>query len=137
MATLNAQKLKKIPSNGQHGDACIFTSAIVLAAASVADVVYFAELPPYCEVIDVELVNDALGASTTFNCGYAYVDSTVGSAAPTAYQAAASKTSAGKTRGTFHPILHEHATYVTATLAGAAATGTVTAIIHYRYIGSM
>ncbi len=137
MATIKASKLNRAPMNSAQGDACFFTSSVVLAAAAIADVVEFAQLPAGCEVIDVQLVNDALGASVTLNAGYRYVDSTVGAAAPAAFQAAASKSSAGKTPGAFHPVIFNDAIVITSTVAGAAATGKVTAIITYRFIGTM
>lgn len=137
MAAISASKLKRAPMNSAQGDACIFTSSVTLVAAAIADVIEFAQLPAGCEVIDVELVNDALGASVTLNSGYRYVDPAIGSAAPAAFQAAAAKTTASKTSGTFHPVIFNDPIIVTSTVAGAAATGKVTAIITYRFIGTM
>lgn len=137
MAVIQSSKLRRSPINSANGDACIFTSSVSLAAAAIGDVVHFAQLPAGVEVIDVQLVNDALGASVTLNSGYAYVDPSIGAAAPAAFQAAAAKTSAGKSNGAFHPVIFNDPIIVTSTVAGAAATGKVTAIITYRFIGTM
>ncbi len=137
MATLLAQRYARKPANGEWGDASIFSSSIILAAAPIADVINFASLPAGCEVINVELINDALGAGVTLNCGYAFVDPTNGTAVPAYYQAAASKATAGKTSSVAHPITHNDPTDVTATIAGGAATGKVTAIITYRFVGTL
>lgn len=137
MATIRASKLNRSPMNSAEGDACVFTSSVTLAAAAIADVVEFAQLPSGCEVIDVQLVNDALGASVTMNVGYRFVDPANGAAAPTAFQAAGAKSTAGKTSGAFHPTMFNDPIVVTSTVAGAAATGKVTAVITYRFIGTM
>lgn len=137
MATITASKANRAPMNSAQGDLCAFTSSVTLAAAAIGDVVEFAKLPAGCEVIDVQLVNDALGASVTLNAGYKYVDSTVGAAAPAAFQAAAAKSTAGKSSGAFHPTVFNDPIVITSTVAGAAATGKVTAIITYRFIGTM
>src|SRR5690606_17420859 len=115
MATIKSSKLNRAPMNSAQGDACIFTSSVTLAAAAISDVIEFAQLPAGCEVIDVQLVNDALGTSVTLNAGYRYVDSNVGSAVPAAFQAAASKSSAGKSSGTFHPIVFDDPIVITST----------------------
>lgn len=137
MAAIKSSKLNRAPMNSAQGDLCAFTSSVVLAAAAIADVIEFAQMPAGCEIIDVQLVNDALGASVTLNAGYKYVDSTVGAAAPAAFQAAASKASAAKTSSTAHPAIFNDPIIITSTIAGAAATGKVTAIITYRFIGTM
>ena len=137
MANREGEKLKRKPASGEYGDACLFISKFVAAATPIADVVRFAELPAGCEVIDINLVNDALGASSTLSIGYEYVDSSVGAAAPAAFKAATTTASAGKLTTAFHPQMFNDNVYVTATVGGAAITGTVTVIISYRYVGTM
>jgi hypothetical protein len=137
MAYQNANRFLKKPYSAAEGDASIFTSSIVAAAIQIGDVIRFAEMPPGVEIIDAQLVNDPLGGSTTLNLGFEYVDSTVGSAEPTAFQAAASKASAGKTSGAFHPRTFNDAIIITSTVAGAAITGKVSAIITYKSIGTL
>jgi hypothetical protein len=137
MATITASKFNRAPANGDYGDANVFTSSATLAAAAIGDVIDFAKMPAGCEIIDVQLVNDALGASVTLNSGYRFINPDNGAAAPAAFQAAAGKSSAGKTSGVFHPVTFNDPISITSTVAGAAATGKVTAIITYRFIGTM
>lgn len=137
MATQNANRLSKKPYSAAEGDASFFTSSFVAVATPIADVIRWAQMPAGVEIVNVELVNDALGASTTLNVGFEYVDSSVGSAEPAAFQAAASKVSAGKSSGAFHPRTFNDDIYITSTVAGGAITGKVSAIIHYRSIGTL
>lgn len=136
MATINSSKVNRVPANGEYGDACFFPAPVTLTAAAIGDVIRFAKFPAGTEIIDVALVNAPLGASVTLNAGYEYVNSADGAAAPAAFQAAASKTSAGKTVGAFAPVEFDSPFFVTSTVAGAAATGLVTAVISYRFNGA-
>jgi hypothetical protein len=136
MAYVDSSKLRRAPANGEFGDLCTFPSSVVLAANPIADVIRFAQMPAGCEIIDVALVNDALGASVTLNAGYEYVRASDGAAVPAAFQAAAAKSAAGKSVGAFHPIEFDSPINITATIAGAAATGKVTALITYRFLGN-
>lgn len=135
MAYREGTKLKRKPANGEYGDSCLFTSQFTGASTPVGDVIRFAEFPAGCEVIDVDIVNDALGASSTLSIGYEYVDSSVGAAAPAYFKAATATSAAGKIDGVAHPIQFNDSVFITATIGGAAITGLVTAIVSYRYVG--
>lgn len=136
MANIDSSKLKRTPINGEYGDTCTFTSSVTLAAGAIADVIRFAQMPAGCEIIDVALTNDALGAGVTLNAGYDFVRGADGVAVPAAFQPAASKAAAAKTVGAFHPVEFDSSIYITSTIAGAAATGKVTAQITYRFLGT-
>lgn len=132
----NAQKLSVIPKNGSNGDACMFTSSFQAAATPIADVIRFAKLPAGVEIVNVDLVHDAMGASSTLSVGYEFVDSADGAAAPAFFLPAAASTAAQKRPSANHPIELNAPSYITATIGGGAITGKVTAIIEYRFLGT-
>lgn len=136
MANQDAQKFNVIPKNGEYGDACTFTSSFVAAATPIADVIRFAKMPAGVEIISVDLMHDAMGASSTLSVGYDYVNSADGSAAPAFFLAAAASTSKQKRFSAEHPIEFQVPTYITATVGGGAITGKVTALINYRFVGT-
>jgi hypothetical protein len=136
MANQNAQKLSVIPKNGSNGDACVFASSFQAVATPISDVIRFAKMPAGVEIIGVDLVHDAMGASSTLSVGYEFVDSADGAAAPAQFLAAAASTSAQKRPCAAHPIELQAPTFITATVGGAAITGKVTAIVNYKFIGT-
>lgn len=113
-------------------------------ASSLAsgDVIEMFVLPSGARLVTGWLANDALGASTTVSVGYAAhtkADGTAVSAAAAGYLAATSTASAAKT-----PILatlalgsgsvvdaNQNGMTVTATMGGAAGTGTIEVTILY------
>lgn len=129
-----APSLRTIPKNGEYGDANVFVSEFIAAATPIADVIMFAKMPAGCQILGVELINDALGTSSTLSIGTEEVAS--GVANPTALRGATASNNAGSIRSTVHPITLDVPTYITATIGGAAITGKVTALISYRFVGT-
>lgn len=137
MATLESSKLKVATYNGEDGNLSVADASYTAAAASIADVIRMVELPAGSRIVGVNVVNDALGASSTLACGYEYKDSANGSAAPAAFKAATATSSAGGFSGAFHPLAtFQDPIYVTLTVGGAAITGKVSVIVYYESAGS-
>jgi hypothetical protein len=116
----------------------------VYEAASLAsgDVIELFILPDGARLLEGSLAHDAMGSSTTLSVGYAAHTNAAGtavSAAPAGYKAAAASTSAQKVdilatlalgSGT-ETDTNEDGVAVTATMGGAAGTGTIEVTIKY------
>ena len=116
----------------------------VYEASSLAsgDVIELFILPDGARLLEGSLAHDAMGSSTTLSVGYAAHTNAAGtavSAAAAAYKAAAASTSAQKVdilatlalgSGT-ETDTNEDGVAVTATMGGAAGTGTVEVTIKY------
>lgn len=113
-------------------------------ASSLAsgDVIEMFVLPDGARLLEGSLAYDALGSSTTLSVGYAAHTNAAGtavSAAAAAYKAAASTASAGKVDvlatlalGSGSEVdANEDGMAVTATMGGAAGTGTIELTIKY------
>ena len=113
-------------------------------ASSLAsgDVIEMFTLPDGARLLEGSLAHDALGGSTTLSVGYAAHTNAAGtavSAAAAAYKAAAASTSAQKVdilatlalgSGT-ETDTNEDGVVITATMGGAAGTGTIEVTIKY------
>jgi len=113
-------------------------------ASSLAsgDVIEMFILPDGARLLEGSLAHDALGSSTTLSVGYAAHTNAAGtavSAAAAAYKAAAASTSAQKVdilatlalgSGT-ETDTNEDGVAITATMGGAAGTGTIEVTIKY------
>ncbi len=116
----------------------------VYEAASLAsgDVIEMFILPDGARLLEGSLAHDAMGSSTTLSVGYAAHTNAAGtavSAAPAGYKAAAASTSAQKVdilatlalgSGT-ETDTNEDGVAVTATMGGAAGTGTIEITMKY------
>ena len=116
----------------------------VYEASSLAsgDVIEMFILPDGARLLEGSLAHDAMGSSTTLSVGYAAHTNAAGtavSAADAAYKAAAASTSAQKVdilatlalgSGT-ETDTNEDGVAVTATMGGAAGTGTIEVTIKY------
>jgi len=116
----------------------------VYEAASLAsgDVIEMFILPDGARLLEGSLAHDAMGSSTTLSVGYAAHTNAAGtavSAAPAGYKAAAASTAAQKVdilatlalgSGT-ETDTNEDGVAVTATMGGAAGTGTIEVTIKY------
>lgn len=132
---MDAKSYSKMPMAGPFGNASIIARSITLAAAAIATEINFIELPPGTKLLDVKLINDALGASTTLSAGLRYPNGD-GTDSATALLPAAATTSAGARTGAFHPKTFDTPVIVTGTVGGGAATGEVTLHVIYEYVGT-
>lgn len=134
MATLNAPSLQ----DTQYSGDCPLANAhgyITLAAAQIADKVRLVKLYAGTKVYDVKMVNAALGASTTVSVGYEYVNGEAGGAANSFIAATSTSAAAGTFQTTVAPITLAYDAYITATIAGGAATGQLDVITTYEFKG--
>jgi hypothetical protein len=133
---------EKIDTNELSGRMRIAFADVTLASAQVGDVVQLVNLPNGARIIDGYLTNAALNTSTTLSVGnaaYKNAAGTVVAAAAASYLAATSTATAGRT-DIFATIAlgagsvvdaNEDGLPITATLAGAAASGVVQIAVRY------
>jgi hypothetical protein len=150
MATVySAQRTNAIADPSVNNKANEFAGRVRIAhgtyeASSLAsgDVIEMFTLPDGARLIGGSLAYDALGASTTLSVGYAAHTNAAGtavSASAAAYKAAASTATAGKVDvlatlalGSGSEVdANEDGMVVTATMGGAAGTGTIELTIMY------
>ena len=122
---------------GEYGNQSVAIGKVTFeadAAGAVADIL---QLPPGITIVNARMVNDALGATTTIALGYRFKDPNDGSDDASALIAATGTATAGNTVSAAKSVeINGGPIYITAILAGAAATGDVEAIIEYVYNGA-
>jgi hypothetical protein len=133
---------EKIDTNELSGRLRIAFADITLASAQIGDVIELVNLPNGARIIDGYLTNAALNSSTTLSVGnaaYKNAAGTVVNAAAAAYLAATSTATAGR-NDIFATIAlgagsvvnaNEDGLPITATVAGAAASGVVQIAVRY------
>lgn len=133
---MQSNRLNKTPIASTYGDVAAMPCSVTFAATAVGTHDMF-ELPPGAELFEVGYANAALGTSTTLALGYRYKDSTDGSAVADAFKAAASCAAAGSSAlPLLDPLSFTVPVIITATIAGASATGKLTVTPKYRYLGT-
>jgi hypothetical protein len=118
MATRKATRRSSPPRTPERGaayDASVYTAA----AVPVADVIEFAQIEAGMTLIGIELIHDALGATTTVTVD----DGT------TTFFNAANTAAAGRVQYTGFPKKYTERTTIKGTVAGAAITGKVGVIL--------
>lgn len=133
MADINAVPARKGQStSGGWGNLFAAHFVYTLASAQISDVLLLGQIPANAKVVDINMRNAALGASTTIALGYRAVNpASALSASAAAYLAATSTSSAATTRGSFAPNKQAEDLYLTATVAGGVATGQVDVTVFY------
>jgi len=137
-----ATPITKNPANAMGGRVRIAHGVYEASSLASGDVIEMFTLPDGARLIEGSLAHDALGGSTTLSVGYAAHTNAAGtavSAAAAAYKAAAASTGAQKIdiiatlalgSGTVTDT-NEDGVIVTATMGGAAGTGTIEVTIKY------
>lgn len=130
MATINAPTLKNTAYSGVSA-AAYFHGKDTLAAAASGTVVRLGKLFAGTKIMDMRMINAALGTSTTVKVGFEYVNGEAGSdddglLAATATNAAAS------TRMSAAPVTLQYDAYLIATIGGAAATGALDVVVEFE-----
>lgn len=129
MATLNAPTLQNVQYSGAAPLAAAH-GAVTLAAAQIADKVRLIQVSAGTKIVDLRMINAALGASTTVSIGYEYVDGS-GSDADDLL-AATGTAAAASTRMSVKPVTLTKDAYITITVGGAAASGAVDVVALYE-----
>jgi len=137
-----ADPVVKNPSNVLSGRIRVAHGVYEASSLASGDVIQMFVLPDGARLLEGSLAHDALGGSTTLSVGYAAHTNSAGtavSAAAAAYKAAAASTAAQKVdilatlalgSGTVTDT-NEDGMIVTATMGGAAGTGTIEVTIKY------
>ena len=133
MATLNAPTLQDTQYSGDAPLAAVH-GEFTFAATPAGDVVRLARLYAGTKIVDLKLINAALGASTTVSLGFQYVNGEAGGGAA-ALLAATSTSAAATTRAPGAPTTLLYDAFLTATLAGGAATGKIDVLGLFKFEG--
>ena len=136
MATKQADTLRDVTCNGTFGNLNKAIGKAVLAADAATTVIEVLRLEAGTTITGVAVHHGANGASTGVTVGYAYVDSDNGVAVPDAFATVADTSAAGTANYDGEPIVLDYPVIVTATVTGGAATGHVTIVPEYIYVGA-
>lgn len=121
-------------NNTSFGNACTAVYDFTFAAHAIASRVELDTFPAGTELQGIEVINDALGGSTTLSIGELFATGD-GTTSATSLKAATATSSAGKIDGNFHPRILSKPMTPTLTVGGAAATGKISVIVRYSYVG--
>lgn len=136
MAQIIASTMKINPYTGEEGNLSGDHGSAVLNAAQIADTIDLLPIPAGAKLRNVDLVNAALGATTTVSLGWRYKDGTAGGSA-TALLGATSTAAAAKTTSAFAPIVFAKDAVLYATVGGAAASGQIDVVTEYVFQGTL
>lgn len=134
MATLNAPSLQ----DTQYSGDCPLAVAhgyMTLAAVPIADKIRLVRLYAGTKLHDVRMVNAALGASTTVSVGWEYVNGEAGGGAAVLIPATSTAAAASTRQAAVAPVLLAFDAFITATIAGAAATGQLDVMTTFEFEG--
>lgn len=135
MATINAPTLQNVQYSGDCPLA-IAHGQVELASAQIADKVRLVKLYAGSKIYDMHVVFDDLGGTgAILDVGFEYVNGESGGAANTFFNDIDVATAAGNVRGGFFPVTLDYDAYITATVAGAAQTGTLEVMVTYEFKG--
>ncbi len=132
--------IKKGPSfrstlvSGTFGNLCKAEGKAVFSGDAAGTEIHVLRLEPGTKLYGCKAVHDALGAGTTLKVGYRYVDEADGAAVDDAFGSAAS-TGVATISMDDTPITLEKPAIITLTNTGGTATGNVTVIPEYEYLG--
>ena len=121
----NDSLVQQVPHAGEYGNLSTWSKSFQKAGILANDVLRIQRLPAGARVDEKKLVFDDCGTGMTLKLGYAPVNPADGPSAVddfwgTGIDVAAA---AGVFRSAAHPITFDFDVYVTATVAGAAFTG--------------
>ncbi|RNM07942.1 hypothetical protein [Dickeya undicola] len=128
MATIQAPSMRDAVYQGPQGNLSIAEGQITLKAAAVNDVVELLDMPIGMRIYGVDVISDALGANVTVEIKSG--DKVLVAAA--AHSAAVAK-SVPVAPSPYATIVDGEK--ITATIAGAAATGNLTVLVKYTAVG--
>jgi hypothetical protein len=133
----DANRYKSQAINGEYGNLCGEESSYVAAALGIGQVINFVKLPVGAVLIDVTLINDALGASSTIALGEVFDSTADGTNSANSILVATSTASAARTESKIHPITYDLGPVtIQGVVGGGPITGKVTCTVRYRYNGT-
>lgn len=139
MANINKTSVDKSQTfTGTFGNNSVMIKKVTLAAAQVADVVYFGKIPRGAYVHSAKLINASLGSSNgTLTLGYTPSEAGSTYTADDNYWITATNMDTAATTAAIAsavPKLFTEEQYVIGVVATAALTGDVYAVIEYAYL---
>lgn len=134
MATINAPSLQDVVYSGA-APLAMAHGYMTLAAVPIADKIRLNRLYAGTKIVDVKMVNAALGASTTVSLGFEYVDGQAGGGAAVLLPATATSAAAGTRQGAVAPVVLAFDAFITATIGGGAATGALDVVTTFEFEG--
>jgi len=137
MAERQAQNYRTIQHSGEYGNCRMAVLEDTLAADGIADVIQLGQIAGSSRIVDVILYNAALGASTTLDVGYRYLTTADGTDDENGFIAAQDTSSAVRTSmaGDVDTIADGDGVEIVAVVGGAAATGKITVVVLYDWVG--
>lgn len=134
MATINAPTLQDVQYSGDC-PAAYAHGQVELSSAQIGDKVRLVKLYAGTKIYDMQAVFDVLGGvGAVLDIGFEYVNGEAGST-DNAFFNDINVTAAGSVRGAFAPVTLAYDAYITATVAGAAQTGTLDVIVSFEFKG--
>lgn len=134
MTTFVAPSVARIQTSGEYGNLAVAHGTYTAAAAAINDQVYLVRLYPGTKIYNVRLINAALGASTTVDVGFKYLNGEAGDSA-TGFLTATATNAAAATLSAVAPVTLAYDAYIVATFKGAVATGLIDVIVQYEFVG--
>lgn len=125
----------KMPIN-MLGALCQAAFSYTFAGDAAGTRIELEELPAGVELHNMSIVNDALGAGVTLAMGELFATASDGTTSANSLKAATAASTAGRISGDFHPKLLTTKRRPTITTAGGAATGKISVILNYVFIGN-
>ncbi|UCZ75329.1 hypothetical protein LHK94_20460 [Dickeya zeae] len=126
MATIQAPSMRDAVYQGPQGNLSIAEGQITLKAAAANDVVELLEMPIGMRIYGVDVISDALGANVTVE---------IKSGDKVLVAAAAHSAAVAKSVPIAPYSTATDGEKITATIAGAAATGNLTVLVKYTAVG--
>lgn len=136
MATLQSSTLRNNTANGTFGNLNKAIGVADLAAAPIATVVEVLRLEAGTTVTGLDVFHGALGATTSLTVGVSFYDTAHGTDDADAFATVADTSASGKASYAGVPLVFEYPVKITVTVGGAAATGKVTVVPEYIYVGA-
>lgn len=137
MAEFNGPNLNTLQQNGEYGNARVAILQYTCAGEAAASVLVLGKIPGASRIYSVALYNAALGSGVTVSVGTRYLVAAEGTGSATAFTNATVCTSAGRTVSASDvvEIAKGKGVEIIATTGVGAATGKISVIVEYEYLG--
>lgn len=134
MAVILGDNINDLQHYGQYGNCEVANGGKTLAAANIADTVDLFKIDGPIEIVDLHMINAALGAATTISLGWRYQDGSAGGSAVVLLAATATNAIA-RTNTLAAPTKTTRGIVVYATVGGGVATGRFDVVLKYKALG--
>lgn len=128
MTTILSPSLAETQFSGQYGNSAVATATYNPNAPQINDTVILMKLYAGTKITGMDFQNGTIGAGTSMNIGYQFVDGSAGNSL-TQFFAAQNTAATGRTRSTTRPIQINKDFYIVGTFLGAA--GAAASVANY------